>query len=142
MKRTPFSQAKSLAVKTAASHKKLHELLKEALKKLKKIRDYEEKWELLLIMIRLAQAYDIGQYRFITKHNFILIISAIAYFVAPIDWIPDNWEGGYIDDAAVITTIGNAVMDDLEAFLAWETAPAAEKYRLTHPPKKRKKTTS
>lgn len=51
-----------------------------------------------------------------------LIVSALDYLVTPVDLIPDFRAGGYIDDVLLLTWVfGNAV-NELEPFLADESA--------------------
>jgi uncharacterized membrane protein YkvA (DUF1232 family) len=108
---------------------------KEKVKKLagaavQKAKDYEKDkgpleaiWEYLLALIRLLLAYIRGEYRDIPWASIVLIIVAIAYFVSPIDLIPDFIPlAGYVDDAAVIAFVIAQVAVDLDNFIRWERA--------------------
>jgi uncharacterized membrane protein YkvA (DUF1232 family) len=93
-----------------------------------KIRDmprgpFADMWAYLLAMIRLIRAYHTGAYREIPERSFLIVISAMIYFVSPLDVIPD-WIPilGYIDDALVVGLALKTVRDDLDAFMEWETA--------------------
>lgn len=83
---------------------------------------FADMWVYLLAMIRLIRAYYTDAYREIPARSFLVIISAMIYFVSPLDVIPD-WIPvlGYIDDALVIGLALKTVRDDLDAFMEWET---------------------
>ena len=50
-----------------------------------------------------------------------LAIGAIAYFVSPVDLIPDFIPvAGYIDDAAVIAFVIASATNELHSFREWE----------------------
>jgi uncharacterized membrane protein YkvA (DUF1232 family) len=137
---SPFTQAKTLAKKTSRDPKKLNALLNSAVRKLKKLPggDYEDKWEDLVMMIRLVKAYHLGCYQKISKENFLLALSAIVYFVSSSDWIPDDLEAiGLIDDAAIVGAVFSVLKDDLEEFLAWENMTESEKVSFVKSSKKK-----
>ena len=71
--------------------------------------------------IRLLKAYANGSYRRIPWQSLVMIITAIIYFVMPIDLIPDFIVGlGLIDDAAILAWTMNTVKNDIVQFEQWE----------------------
>ena len=84
---------------------------------------FADMWPYLLAMIRLLRAYYTKAYREIPSRRFLIVISAMIYFVSPLDVIPD-WIPvlGYIDDALIVGLALKTVRDDLDAFMEWETA--------------------
>jgi len=77
-------------------------------------------------LLRLARAWARREYRVIPWKSMAFASAALLYFVNPADVIPDALVGiGYIDDLAVLSAVVRALQDDLNLFLAWETAPQA-----------------
>ncbi len=75
----------------------------------------------LATLIRLARAYFGGAYRDVPWDTIALVVAAIAYFVSPIDLIPDFIPvAGYLDDATVIGFVLASVNNDLHNFREWE----------------------
>lgn len=77
-------------------------------------------WDDLHLLIRLVGAYRSGQYRQIPWKSLLMIVTALVYFLNPIDLVPD-FLGilGYADDATVIGMVITAVKDDLDRFRAF-----------------------
>jgi uncharacterized membrane protein YkvA (DUF1232 family) len=99
------------------------ELEKDALSK---IREHSEALgdalDDLLTLIRLIRAYATGDYREIPVRTIAAAAAAVAYFVMPIDAIPDFIPvAGYIDDVAVILLVVDAISRNLDDFREWET---------------------
>lgn len=83
----------------------------------------------LRVLIRLVQRAVRGQYR-LPWRSLVYAMSAILYFLSPLDLIPDFLLGiGYVDDVAVVFGVLNALRDDLERFTAWESSAAASPKR-------------
>jgi uncharacterized membrane protein YkvA (DUF1232 family) len=84
---------------------------------------FGETWPYLLAMVRVIRDYQRGEYRDIAGPKLLIIIAAIIYFVSPFDVIPD-WIPvlGHIDDAFVVALALKSVRNDLDTFMAWETA--------------------
>ncbi len=75
----------------------------------------------LLVLLRLARAWARKEYRSLPWRSMLYAVAGIAYFINPVDLIPDFLVGiGFADDIAVIMAIGNALRKDLDAFLEWE----------------------
>jgi len=71
--------------------------------------------------LRLLQAYAEGSYREVSTDNVVLLIASVAYFVAPIDAIPDFFLGlGLTDDLALLTWTFSKLREELEHFKSWE----------------------
>lgn len=71
--------------------------------------------------LRLLQSFAEGRYREVSTDNLVLLIAAMAYFVAPIDAIPDFFLGiGITDDLALLSWTFAKLREELEYFKAWE----------------------
>jgi uncharacterized membrane protein YkvA (DUF1232 family) len=68
----------------------------------------------------MLNAWFKGEYKDIPKKTIVLIITALIYFISPIDLIPDWLPGGFIDDAAVITWVLQSMSSDVQKFKAWK----------------------
>ena len=122
-KSASYRAALARAAKVLRKPEKLTLLVNEAAGKtrnLKKgpIRDASDS---LHALFRLVRAYASGDYRRVSWSNLVLVVSALVYFVMPVDLIPDLITGlGYVDDAAIITWTINALGQELEKFRRWE----------------------
>jgi uncharacterized membrane protein YkvA (DUF1232 family) len=75
----------------------------------------------LATLLRLVRAYFSKEYREMPWETIALAIGAIAYFVSPVDLIPDFIPvAGYVDDAAVIALVIASATNDLHNFREWE----------------------
>lgn len=75
------------------------------------------------VLASLIKSYIKKEYTDIPIGSIIAIISALVYFVSPIDFIPDFIPGiGHIDDAAVIAICLKLVETDVEEFTNWRKA--------------------
>src|SRR5690606_38465547 len=75
----------------------------------------------LLTLFRLVKAYARGDYRNISWSNLVLVVSAIIYFVTPIDLVPDFILAlGYLDDAAILAWTIKALGEEVREFSRWE----------------------
>jgi uncharacterized membrane protein YkvA (DUF1232 family) len=118
-----FQQAKSKAEEYARDPEKAKRLIDEAIKKAKGKNKgpVGEVWRYLTALIRLTRAYFNRQYTDVPWQTIVLAISALIYFVSPIDLIPDFIPvAGYIDDVAVISFVAASLKADLDNFLEWE----------------------
>lgn len=72
-------------------------------------------------MIRMTRAVVTRQYADVPWVSLVLALTAIVYFVSPIDLIPDFIFGaGLLDDAAIIAFVIGSIQQDLDKFLRWE----------------------
>ena len=71
---------------------------------------------------RLVRATVRGEYAGTTLGRLALLVGAVAYVVSPIDLAPEALLGlfGLADDAIVVSWIATTVVNETEAFLAWE----------------------
>jgi uncharacterized membrane protein YkvA (DUF1232 family) len=113
-----FENARKKAEEFIANNERLNQLLQEALDKARKQKQrIQEVWGELLQLIELVSAYAKGEYRNIPWKAIVYAIAAIIYFVNPFDVIPDFIFGiGFLDDAAVIAFVINAIREELERF--------------------------
>ncbi len=71
--------------------------------------------------LRLLQSFADGSYREVSKDSLVLLIAAMAYFIAPIDAIPDFFLGlGITDDLALLSWTFAKLREELEYFKTWE----------------------
>ncbi len=79
------------------------------------------------VLVRLASAYAKGRYRAVAKDKLVMIIAALAYFVMPLDALPDFIAVlGLTDDVALLAWTWGAVKEEVERFLEWEIAQEQE----------------
>ena len=68
----------------------------------------------------LVRSYVKKEYREIPFGTIVAIVAALAYFVSPIDILPDFIPGiGYIDDAAIVAFCFMNVKADLDNHRRW-----------------------
>ena len=70
-------------------------------------------------LFQMVRAYSSGTYRDVPVETIIIIITAIIYFVIPIDMMPDFIPGGFFDDALIFTFVLNGIRGEIEVFRAW-----------------------
>jgi len=108
----------------ARQPRKLKILLDNATEKAKQADKsaFKDLWPYLLAMLRLIRAFCSGKYKRVPWENLISVIVAIAYFVSPLDLIPDFLPGvGYLDDAMIVRFVYRAVKAELDRFMEWES---------------------
>lgn len=71
------------------------------------------------VMASLLRSFVKKEYTDIPIGTIIAILSALIYFVSPIDLIPDLLPGGKIDDAAVIGACLKLINSDVEDYIKW-----------------------
>ena len=72
------------------------------------------------VLISLVRAYVDKTYVEIPIGSILAIISALIYFLSPIDLIPDIIPGlGYLDDVAVLGVAFKLVHDDVAEYKKW-----------------------
>ena len=99
---------------------KMERFLQRLEKKLKVIPVAGDKLADVPIMASLLKNYVKGEYRDIPIGSIIAIISALIYFVSPIDIVPDSVPVlGYFDDAAVVAACWKLVESDVDEYLLW-----------------------
>ena len=73
------------------------------------------------MLVSLVRSYVRKDYQDIPIGSIIAIVSALIYFVSPIDLLPDSIPVlGYVDDVAVLAFVWNMVEDDVEEYKKWQ----------------------
>ena len=99
---------------------KMERFLQRLEKKLKKIPVAGDKLANVPIMISLVRSYIKKEYTDIPIGTIIAIISALIYFLSPIDIVPDSIPLlGYFDDAAVVAACWKLVESDVDEYIKW-----------------------
>lgn len=100
---------------------KLETFLAAVSKKFRTFKDAKDTIKKIPVLLELLKMYAKKEYTKAPKKTLIAIVSALIYFLSPIDVIPDFIPGiGMVDDALVITTVLKWVNDDLRDFIAWK----------------------
>ncbi|MBP5279205.1 MAG: DUF1232 domain-containing protein [Erysipelotrichaceae bacterium] len=72
------------------------------------------------LLISLIRSYAKKEYKQIPFATIVAIVAALAYFLAPIDLIPDFIPGfGLVDDASIIAFCFLAFKNDLDKYSKW-----------------------
>ena len=96
----------------------LERFLQRLEKKLKVIPYAGDKLADIPIMVSLVRNYVRKEYADVPIGTIIAIISALIYFVSPIDFVPDSIPVlGYFDDAAVVAACWKLVDTDVEEYI-------------------------
>ena len=99
---------------------KMEELLQKLEKKLQTIPLAGESLSAIPTLISLIKRYIQKEYTEIPPGTIIAVISALLYWVSPIDILPDAIPGvGYIDDAFVLAACLKLVGNDIEEYKKW-----------------------
>ena len=111
-----YKNAEELLEKTD----KLEEILLEIETKLKDIPKIGEALSYIPTLISMVKSYIKKEYTGIPVRTIVAIISALVYFLIPIDVIPDVLPiGGYVDDATVILACIGLVGGDIKDYVEW-----------------------
>jgi len=98
----------------------IEKLLQRLEKKLKVIPLAGDRLANIPTMVSLVRSFVKKEYTDMPIGSVIAIISALIYFVSPIDIIPDSIPFlGYLDDAAVIAVCWKLVESDVEEYIRW-----------------------
>ena len=82
-----------------------------------------KKFSMIPVMISLVKNYVQGKYTTVPYGTILAVLSALIYFLAPIDIVPDFIPlAGYIDDMAVLGLCMNMVSIDIETYEKWRQA--------------------
>lgn len=108
------------AEKLLENEDKLERFLQRLEKKLKIIPIAGDKLAVVPVMASLLKNYAEKEYTDIPIGTIIAIISALMYFVSPIDFVPDSIPVlGYFDDAAVVAACWKLVQSDVDEYVVW-----------------------
>lgn len=107
---------------------KASELLENARKKAgKKKGSLAKIWGRVQLLFNLFEDWIKGRYKVIPTKSIVMIIVAIAYFVFPLDLLPDFIVGlGFIDDVAVLGFVIGQINSDLEDYKVWKEQNESE----------------
>ena len=79
-----------------------------------------KKFTMIPVMISLVKNYAQGKYTTVPYGTILAVLSALIYFLSPIDIIPDFIPlAGYLDDMAVVGLCMNMVKIDIETYDKW-----------------------
>ena len=75
------------------------------------------------VLLRMLKAWVTRRYTAIPLRSLTMALSAVLYFLVPLDFIPDFILGsGFLDDLAVIGFVIQSVKKDIDAFRLWESS--------------------
>jgi uncharacterized membrane protein YkvA (DUF1232 family) len=74
----------------------------------------------ILLLWEMTNAWFKREYKDIPKKTIALVITALIYFITPIDLIPDWIPGGFLDDAALVTWVIQSINNDIRKFETWK----------------------
>lgn len=112
----------SEAQKLLENEDKMEKFLQRLEKKLKEIPVAGEKLAEIPIMASLLRSYVKKEYTDFPVGSLLAVISALIYFVSPIDIVPDSIPVlGYFDDAAVVAACWKLVESDIEEYQIWRS---------------------
>ena len=102
---------------------RMESFLEKIEKKIKWIPFLAQEFKNIPTMVSMVRSYLRGNYTKIPKRTILAIVSALIYFLSPIDLIPD-WIPllGQLDDAIVIASCWNLVNKDVEDYRQWKKA--------------------
>ena len=99
---------------------KINDLLLRMEEKLKMVPRIGEQLSHIPVFISMIRSYLKKEYTKAPVGTIVAIISAIAYFLSPVDVIPDGIPvAGYVDDAAIITACLSIVDSDIKEYILW-----------------------
>lgn len=100
---------------------KMDEFLERLEKKLKLIPLAGTTLAMIPTLVQMVKSYTKKEYTNIPISSIIAIISALLYWLAPIDAIPDTIPGvGYLDDVTVINFCLKSINKDLKKYKEWQ----------------------
>lgn len=84
----------------------------------------------LRLLQELLVAWVRGEYRGLSRQALLSVIAALAYFLSPVDIVPDFIFGvGLLDDLAVLAWVVRRWQSELDAFKVWRDAQASRRSR-------------
>lgn len=100
---------------------KMEPFLEKLEKKLKWIPFVRQELKMVPILISMVRSYWKKDYTRVPRRTMLAIVSALIYFLSPIDVIPD-WIPvlGQLDDALVVATCWKLVNKDVEDYRQWQ----------------------
>jgi len=99
---------------------KMERFLQRLEKKLRIVPLVGDRLAVVPVMVSLLKNYYKKEYTDIPIGTILAIISALLYFVSPIDIVPDSVPAlGYFDDAAVVAACWKLVESDVKEYIQW-----------------------
>ena len=115
-----IEKGRELAVALLEDEDKIETFLQKLEKKIKEIPLVGNALSNIPILISLVRNYVKKEYTDIPLNSIIAIVSALVYFLSPVDVIPDVIPViGYLDDAVVIATCWKFVETDIKKYEKW-----------------------
>lgn len=101
---------------------RMERFLQRLEKKLKVVPLAGEELSEIPLMASLLRSYVKKEYTDVPLGTILAVISALLYFVSPVDLIPDAIPGaGYLDDAAVAMACWKLIESDAKEYMKWRT---------------------
>lgn len=102
---------------------KLEKFLQRVEQRLKLIPRAGRRLSTIPVMVSLVNSYYKKEYRHIPIGSIIAIVSALIYFLSPIDFFPDFIPFfGFLDDAVVVATAWKLIDSDVKEYREWQQA--------------------
>lgn len=102
---------------------RMERFLERLERKLEKVPVVGKQLSNIPMLVSLVRSYIRKDYRDVPLGSIIAIVSALIYFLSPIDLLPDSIPVlGYVDDAAVFAFVWKMVADDIEEYRKWQEA--------------------
>jgi uncharacterized membrane protein YkvA (DUF1232 family) len=102
---------------------RMERFLERLERKLEKVPVVGKQLSNIPMLVSLVRSYIRKDYRDVPLGSIIAIVSALIYFLSPIDLLPDSIPAlGYVDDAAVFAFVWKMVADDIEEYRKWQEA--------------------
>lgn len=99
---------------------KLGKLIEDCEEKTKSIPKLGDKLSYIHTFVGMLRHYILKTYTKLPTGTVLSVIGCLAYFVSPIDLIPDILPGiGYVDDAFMVLACLKLIETDLKDYLAW-----------------------
>lgn len=101
--------------------KKMNNFLNSLESKFSALSTVKEKFKEIPLIVELIRAYMKKEYTEIPIGSIIALVSALVYFLSPVDLIPDAIPViGYLDDITVLAIAVRFAYTDLEDFKKWK----------------------
>ena len=115
-----FEEQQSKAEELLNDEDKMEKFLQKLEKKFKSVPAAGNSLSYIPIMISLVRKYIKKEYTELPVTSIISIVTALVYFVSPVDLVPDFIPiAGYSDDAIVIAACLALVKTDIEDYKIW-----------------------
>jgi uncharacterized membrane protein YkvA (DUF1232 family) len=125
----PWNLARYLPVaERILARRRLPALLLAVARKSGKRRGMSSLKDNLQLLLALCLAWWRGEYRAISGKALLVVVAGLAYFLSPLDLIPDFLLGvGLLDDLAVLSWIMRTWGHELDAFRRWREAQTPQR---------------